>query len=332
MKLSHLEIGIGEEIKMINPNELLRKDIFGIDASEIARKIEEFIATEFLVSNRNKIVVPISGGLDSSVVVALCVRDVGPDKVVGLMLPELFGNPEANRYGIMIAKSLGIETKKINITPAAIGLGGFDPFFSLISGRKYLEKIIARHMAKRSHSAGRDYMAWLQGDLDKPGRKVVFKVNSKQRIRLLITYKYADKNNCLVAGSSHQTEVMVGLFCKYGIDDCADIMPLKNLYRSHIVQLADYLEIPPKIRKRTPNPDIVPGVTDKYRGYFGLTSELVELIIVGYLNNIAPKQIATALNIDDDKVEAVILAINLSEPMRNHSRAPEFDFYWSNPR
>lgn len=317
---------------MMDPMELLRKDIFDIDTPEIARKIEEFIAEQFRASNRDKIVVPISGGLDSSVVVALCVRAVGPAKVVGLMLPETFGNPEANRYGKMIAKSLGIETKKINITPVAIGLGGFDPFFSLISGRKYLEKIIARYMAKRSHSAGRDYMAWLQGNLDATGRKVVYKVNSKQRIRLLITYKYADKNNYLVAGSSHRTEGMVGLFCKFGIDDCADIMPLRNLFRSHIVQLADYLEIPVRIRKRTPNPDIVPGVTDKYRGYFGLPYDLVELIVVGYLNDIATKQIATTLNIDEDKVEAVKLAIELSEPMRNHSRAPEFDFDYCRSR
>ena len=307
---------------------LLQEDLFEIDAGQYAGVITDFIAKEFKASNKDKIVVPISGGLDSSVVVALCVRAVGPTKVIGLMLPELFGNPEANRYGKMIARNLGIATKKINIPPVAIGLGVYDPFFAVISGRKYLEKTIARHMAKRSHSASRDYLTWLEGKSDRTGRKVVYKVNSKQRIRLLITYKYAEQNNYLVVGASHRTEATVGLFCKYGIDDCADLMPLKNLFRSHILKLAWFLEIPQKIRRRTPNPDIIPGVTDKYRSYFWMSFDQVERIIVGYLSNVATSEIAATLGLDEAKVGGMITAIRLSEPMRNHSLAPEFSFGW----
>ena len=85
----------------------------------------------------------------------------------------------------------------------------------------------------------------------------------------------------MVAGSSHKTEQMVGLFIKYGIDDCTDIMPLKNIYRSQILQLAGYMKIPTDILHRSPNPDILPGITDKYQGYFGIDFLKVELILLG---------------------------------------------------
>lgn len=308
----------------MNGTVILTPDIFKIDAQKLCAQIETFIREKFNSSTFDGIVVPISGGLDSSVVAALCARSVGKDKVTGLMLPEILGNPEATYYGRMIAANLGIIPVKINISPVLRGLGASNLFISAISGREIWKGTVNRHLQKRKQTAESLYLDALRGVSDPASRKLMAQVSSKQRARLLITYKYAEENNLMVAGSSHKTEQMVGLFVKYGIDDGADIMPLKNLYRSQTLQLAEYLEIPSEILHRSPNPDILPGITDKYMGYFGLNYLQVELILVGLQNGLTAEEISRQLSLEAPAVQRMAEIVRLSERFRSHADAPEF--------
>lgn len=307
---------------MTNERIRLTKDVFRIDAEAWCREIEDFIRMKFSESCRDGIVVTVSGGLDSSVVASLCVRAIGKDKVKGLMLPERGGNPEAVHYGRILARHLGIEMKRIGISPVLRGLGTSNYLLSIVSGRTFWTGVVNRFMQKRGHSIKTDYMDALQGKLGPSTRKLVAQINSKHRARVLVAYKFAEENNLLVAGSAHRTEKMVGLFCKYGIDDCADLMPLKNIYRSHILQLAGFLGVPSEIIYRSPNPDIIPGVTDKYRGYFGLDSLQVDLILWGLQKGMAVHEIADQLGIREQKVSQMREVIRLSENTRNHAQAP----------
>ena len=63
----------------------------------------------------------ISGGIDSSVAAALCVRALGPKRVVGLLMPEADSSPDSLRLGRLLADSLGIETVFEDITPILKG-------------------------------------------------------------------------------------------------------------------------------------------------------------------------------------------------------------------
>jgi len=301
----------------------LTPEAFQIDAQEWCKQIETFISDKFSLSYRDGIVVPISGGLDSSVVATLCTRAIGKEKVIGLMLPERFGNPEANYYGQLIAKHLDIKTMKINISPILKGLGTSNLFLSAISGREFWRDIVNWFLQKRNQTAKILYIDALKGQLNPTSRELIAQVNSKQRARLLATYRIADEYNLMVAGSSHKTEQMVGLFVKYGIDDCADIMPLKNIYRSQILQLAEYIKIPPEILRRSPNPDILPGITDKYQGYFGIDYLKVELILLGMQMELSTDEIARQLGLDDQTVIQMFEIVQLSENSRSHALAPE---------
>jgi NAD+ synthase len=300
----------------------LTPEAFQIDAQEWCKQIETFISNMFSLSYREGIVVPISGGLDSSVVATLCTRAIGKEKVIGLLLPERFGNPEANYYGQLIAKHLDIKTMKINISPILRGLGTSNLFLSAISGREFWKDIVNWFLQKRNQTAKILYIDALKGKLNPTSRELIAQVNSKQRARLLATYRIADKHNLMVAGSSHKTEQMVGLFIKHGIDDCADIMPLKNIYRSQILQLAECMKIPPDILHRSPNPDILPGITDKYQGYFGIDFLKVELILLGMQMELSTDEIARQLCIDDQTVIRMFEIVQLSESSRSHALAP----------
>lgn len=300
----------------------LTPEALQIDAGDWCRQIEAFINETFILSHRDGIVVPISGGLDSSVVAALCTRAIGKDKVLGLMLPERLGNPEANRYGQLIADHLDIKRRKINISPILRGLGTANILLSAVSGRGMFKGTINQLLKMTNQSSPKIYMDLLTGNLDSIGRKVNSKAGSKQRARLLVTYKIAEEHNLMVAGASHKTEQMVGLFVKYGIDDAADIMPLKNIYRSQTLQLAAYLDLPAEILNRAPNPDILPGVTNKYQDYLGIDALQVDLILLGLERDMTVNQIAVQLGLDEQTVTKMIEVLQLSEQFRRHALAP----------
>lgn len=302
---------------------ILTKDVFQIDAKEWCNEIETFIKNKTAEFHSDGIVVTISGGLDSSVTVALCVRAIGKDKVTGLMLPERLGNPEAEHYGRMIAKKLGIKVVRINISPILRGLGTSNLLLAAVSGRSFWKDKVNRFMHRRGHSTRKDYIDTLKGTLEPEWRRMLAKVTSKQRARVLVAYKYAEENNLLVVGSAHRTERMLGIFCKYGIDDCADLMPLSNIYRSHILQLAKHLDIPHEIVLRSPNPDILPGVTDKYMSYFGMDSQKLDLILYGFQKGLSSAKIANQLGMNERSVMEIKEIIRLSQFFRNHALVPE---------
>lgn len=300
----------------------LTQDVFRIDAPRWCREIEEFIREYFSASHRDGIVVAVSGGLDSSVTAALCAAAIGKAKVTGLMLPERFGNPEASRYSRMIIRHLGIKSRRISISPILRGLGASDLILSAISGREFWKDTVLKTMRRQGHTTKGDYLDTLRGKLDPNRRRLIAKISSRQRARVLAAYRFAEENNCIVAGSAHKTEQMAGLFCKYGIDDCADVMPLKNVYRSQILQLAGCLGIPSQTLHRSPNPDILPGITDKYLGYFGMDCQKVDLILYGLEEGYPTSLIAGQTGTTERQVSEIGEIVKLSEHMRSHALAP----------
>ena len=216
----------------------LDESAFAIDAERYASLIASFIADTMTDLFREGVLVPISGGLDSSVVASLAVRAVGKEAVTGLLLPEKQGNPEAEHYAHRIAESLGIETHTIDISKALKSLGAYDFALSQIPGRRLKAALV------RAFKRGNQILEINRGTAGKLARKGAASFFIKQRVRLVASYKYAEERNLLVCGSAHKSEDLVGLYVKFGVDDVADVMPLKRLYRTQILQLGECLGLP----------------------------------------------------------------------------------------
>ena len=91
--------------------------------AEIDRTVEA-IRDQVLGQLRRKgVVLGISGGIDSSVTAALCVRALGPSRVLGLLMPERDSSGESLCLGQLLARQLGIETIEENISRALDGTG-----------------------------------------------------------------------------------------------------------------------------------------------------------------------------------------------------------------
>ncbi|MBI3139374.1 MAG: NAD(+) synthase [Sphingobacteriales bacterium] len=302
--------------------KILNEKSFEIDSQQLCSDIETFISTKFIESKKNGILVPVSGGLDSSVAAALVTRAIGKDRVTALMLPERFGNPAANLYGKLIIRQLGIKSKKIYINPIIHSLKISDPLLTFLGGRQLWKNRIEKIKRKRGDEVYKGYLKTLRGERVETFQKYSSKINGRQRARLLYACKYAEDNNLLLVGATHKTERSVGLFAKFGIDDCADLMPLKNFYRSQLLQIGQHVGIPAKILNRTPNPDMVPGVTDKYVSYLELPAPQVDLILLGLENKMTAIEIAEQLKITEEKILDILEIVNLTEMQRNHSLAP----------
>ena len=102
--------------------------------------------------------------------------------------------------------------------------------------------------------------------------------NIKARMRMVLLFEYANMANSLVCGTSNKSEILVGYFTKYG-DGGVDIMPIGDLYKTQILELARYLKIPGEIISKPPTAGLLKGQTDEKE--LQLSYEKLDKILVG---------------------------------------------------
>ncbi len=114
-----------------------------------------------------------------------------------------------------------------------------------------------------------------------PANKIA-KSNIKPRLRMITLYYFANKLNYLVVGTGNKSELMMGYFTKYG-DGGVDILPIGDLLKKDVIQLAKALKIPEKIIDKKPSAGLWPGQTDEEE--MGITYEMLDKILEGNLKN-----------------------------------------------
>jgi NAD+ synthase len=85
--------------------------------------------------------------------------------------------------------------------------------------------------------------------LEKPDKYAL--ANVKARIRMILLFEYANMKKCLVCGTSNKSELLVGYFTKFG-DGGVDLMPIGDLYKTQVWDLANYLKIPKEMITKPP--------------------------------------------------------------------------------
>jgi NAD+ synthase len=294
----------------------LSPEVFRIDCSVVVPRIEVFIRDAMRSMNRVGIVVPLSGGLDSSTVAALCARAVGRENVTGLMLPDIKGSRPALRFGRLVVKELGIHGHIINTTAILNAAGAYRFITNLVPSRRLLSRMVKRALAGSRKNL---FLEGIKGSDDPFMRRAFASIYARQRARVIVTCRYADLHGLLVAGSAHKSEDLVGLFVKFGIDDSADIMPLKQLYRSHILQISRYVGVPTSVIDRSPDPEMLPGVEDKYLDVLGAPSDKVDLVLFGLENGMSNEEIAEQCGLSSTKVTEIREIVAMSSHMRSPS-------------
>lgn len=285
------------------------------------KNIKQFIKTEVNKLNKDGVIIGISGGIDSAVCAYLSVSSLGKEKVFGLILPERDTAPQSVKDAVLVCKELGIDYKKVKITPALakIGIYRLIPFGWLIPYRVKAKYGLARFQESQKLAEGKLYEQSLLGFRNAELRKGAAYYHTKNRLRLLYLYYYAEIKNLLVAGTANRTEYLIGFFVKYG-DGSADIMPLLNLYKTQVWDVAKYLGVPEVIINKTPTPDLIPGLNDE--AIIGLKYSELDSILSGYDSCLSVEGVTKTSGISQEKVKYVLGLIKNSEPLRQYNSHP----------
>jgi NAD+ synthase len=294
------------------------KNILTLDPHAEVERITVTLREQVLGQLRRRgAVVGISGGIDSSVVTALCVRAFGKEKVLGLFMPEHHSSDDALTLGRMLAGHFGIDTVLEDIAPALEGLGCYRrqaeairtvvPEYGegwkcklvlpsiLDSDRINITRLTVQNPAGEVSTVRLTPSAYLQ---------IVAATNFKQRARKMTEYYHADRLNYAVAGTPNRLEYDQGFFVKQG-DGSADFKPIAHLYKTQVYQLARHLGVPEEICRRPPTTDTFSMPQTQEEFYFALPYDRMDLCLYAVNHGVPAEQVAPVVELTQDQVERV---------------------------
>jgi NAD+ synthase len=294
------------------------KDVLELDAEAEAERIANAIREQVLQRLRRRgAVVGLSGGIDSSVVSALCARALGPDNVLGLLMPERHSSDDALRLGQLVASAVGIATQVEDIAPALTALGTYRCQVEAIRTivPEYDEgwkcKLVLPSILEDDRlnvtrltvqtPSGETFTRRLSPEAY---RQMVAATNYKQRVRKMTEYYHADRLNYAVAGTPNRLEYDQGFFVKLG-DGSADFKPIAHLYKTQVYQLAKFLGIPEEVRSRPPTTDTFSMPQTQEEFYFALPYDRMDLCLYAANHGVSAAEVAQALGLTEAQVERV---------------------------
>jgi NAD+ synthetase len=200
------------------PAELL------IDTAIARRIIAEFIRAHLRQTSFERVILNLSGGLDSALVAFLVAEAIGPGSLLCLLLPYRTSSPESGADAESVVAQLGCGSMLIDITPIVDG---------------YLETALRGEEVER-----------------------VRRGNFAARARMAVMYDQSVPWRGLPAGTGNKTEALLGYTTIYG-DNAAAFNPIGDLYKSQVRQLAAEIGVPRRILDKPPSADLWPGQTDE---------------------------------------------------------------------
>ena len=311
-------------------SDMLRIDP-AIETERIATFIRETLVTKL---KRRGIVLGISGGVDSSVVAALCVHAVGKERVVGLFMPEADSSEDSVALGRKLTENLGIHSILENVTPALEGAGCYRRRDEAIRrvvpeyGDGYKSKIILPNLLDEAAYAIFSIVVQSPAGDTKKVRLpldaylgVVSATNFKQRVRKMFEYYHADRLNFAVAGTPNRLEYDLGFFVKNG-DGSADLKPIAHLYKSQVYQLAAYLGVPEEIQRRSPTTDTYSLEQSQEEFYFNMPLAKMDACLYGKDHGISPEDMAPMVGFSREQVARAYSIIDSKRKAAHYLHLP----------
>ena len=303
-----------------------------LDLDATADRLASGITQALSDLGRRGAVVAVSGGIDSAVVAGLCVRALGPQRVLCLRLPERDIGHSASDLGLELAEALGAPTAEESITAALDAAGCYRRRDDAIRSVFPDYEPTWRHKLVRSPPTGGVIVFSLV--VERPDgtrerqrmpsdayRALLAATNMKQRVRKLLEYTWADRLGYAVMGTPNFLEYDQGFFVKGG-DGLADVKPIAGLYKQQVYALAPLLGVPESIATRTPTTETFSLPQSQEEFYFGHPHERMDLLVWGERHDLAPEALSPQLEIEAEQVEAAYREIARRREATAYLHAP----------
>jgi NAD+ synthase len=244
---------------------------------------------------RPKLVLGLSGGVDSSVVAYLAASATGAEDVLPITMPA-WDNDECVRLSNLVRKELGINFFS-SVQCVIPILGIVKQEIETINSLKWT----GIHIDTASES---------QTDMDRMRIG-----NFASRARIAILYDIARKVNGKILGTGNRTEFVQGYAAKYGTPISFDFGVLDELYKVDIYALARVLEVPEEIITRIPTTGYFPGQTHEKE--LGATWEEQDaLAFLLFEKRVRPEEIIKNYNVKREFVETMLMRYERSKEKR----------------
>jgi len=298
--------------------ERFTADVLRLDAdAEIERIVSWLRSTVGQRLRRKGAVLGLSGGIDSSVCAALCAKAFGPNRVLGVLMPERESAAESLSLGRQVAEHFGIPVVEEAIGGMLQAAGCYArrdaairqlvPEFSsnwkckLVLSPLFGESPYRLTSLVVQSPAGEEQRLRLPLEVY---QTIVAATSFKQRTRKMLEYFHADRLRYADIGTPNRLEYELGFFVKTG-DGAADVKPIAHLYKKQVYQLAEVLDVPEDIRSRPPTTDTfsLPQSQDEF--YFALPYPELDLCLWADHHGVPADEVAEAVGLSAGDVHRV---------------------------
>ena len=276
----------------------------------IVTKIKEVIAER----KTSGLLVVFSGQLDSFTTAKIAIEAIGLESVKLIIISDV---SESRRNDIS-----SIATRMLNIPYRNIirfNIGKISKQFDTVEGlipeiqsgvsishQHNINHLLLRTDLVRKIVEEKTYTLVGESisDRDKFFQHVIAQSKVKKRLKILLAFLIAERENFMLLSKTNKTEWLTGLFTSFGYGHASDIMPLGDLYRTQVLQLAEYLDVPKEIRDLAYT-DIIPGIQNKYQYFFEVESDDVDKVLIRLSAGWEQDKIAKDLSLPLDKIERI---------------------------
>ncbi len=292
-------------------------DVFAFDEEAAVARISEVVHSYLIRNKRKGVVVAVSGGIDSSVVAALCVRAIGPERVFGLHLPESESADETLNFSRSLTDTLGIDSVLEDISPILAAAGCYrrrdDAIRRVVPdyGPDHRSKIVLPSVVDSDSLRLYSVVVQAPDGTQSTHRltadaylEIVAATNFKQRTRKMLEYFHADRLNFAVTGTPNRLEYDQGFFVKLG-DGAADIKPIAHLYKTQVYALAAHLGVPQEIQNRPSTTDTYSLPQTQEEFYFSLPYPQMDLCLYALNHDVPIDAVAESTGLSAAQLERV---------------------------
>ena len=270
-----------------------------IEPAQAIEVIVGFIREQMTQAGFERLVLGLSGGVDSATVAYLAARAMGAENLLAVRMPFRTSSEASETDALRVVEALGCRTERIDITPMV------DPMLELISGDDESELHVRRG-------------------------------NVMARQRMIVLYDRSAAFDALVIGTSNKTEALLGYGTLHG-DMAAALAPIGDLYKTQLRSVARELGVPEEVVAKPPSADLWPGQTDE--GELGRPYDSFDRALFALVDRRWTEERCVAAGLDRDLVEWVVRRVARMEFKRQQPpvaklslRTPGFDHLYPRRR